>query len=111
MVGQPEAPTLYADKFLMICYLRRMVWVAGVQVHLTNLEYRVLECLTRHAGEAMSQEAIWANVWACPLPGVDLIKRHISKLRKKLGFPNAGPIQTERGYGYRYGPEFGKEES
>jgi DNA-binding response OmpR family regulator len=109
VTGQPEDPTFYADRFLRVSYFRRIVWVAEVQVHLTKLEYRILECLTRHAGEAMSQEAIWANVWACPLPSPDLIKWHVNNLRQKLGIGADGPIKTVRGYGYRYNPNPGEE--
>jgi two-component system, OmpR family, response regulator len=83
--------------------IRRQVSVAGEKVRLLHLEFRLLEFLARHAGEAVSRRLIFEKVWGYYFdPGANLIAVHIARLRRKLERPDAGAaIVTVKGEGYR----------
>jgi two-component system KDP operon response regulator KdpE len=80
------------------------VTVAGEQVKLTPVEYKLLYHLVRNTGHLLPQQALLDRVWgggydASP----EYLKVFVSRLRTKLRRPN-GPeyIETERGRGYRF---------
>ena len=71
---------------------------------LTPTEWEVLECLMRHAGQALHREQIFNLVWAHDsLAHLTMVDVYISYLRRKLKTPNGAscPIETVRGVGYR----------
>jgi two-component system KDP operon response regulator KdpE len=74
------------------------------EVHLTPLEYRVLECLTRHLGSIVMQRQLIREVWG---PGREDDSRSlrvcIKNLRSKLEPDPREPryLVTETGLGYR----------
>ena len=77
------------------------------EIHLTPLEYRVLECLTRQSGAIVTRDQLMREVWG---PGQDdtrNLRVCIKNLRQKLE-PDAGNpryILTETGIGYRFIPD------
>ena len=80
----------------------RRVWRAGSEVTLSNLEFRVLEHLMRHAGSVQSKSRISAAVWDNELgPESNVLEVLVSNLRRKLdrGFVPA-LLHTRRGAGY-----------
>ena len=102
--------SVYSDPLLMVDHSRREVYVGGESRELTPIEYSLLSLLVQRPGEALSLEYLLTNVWGKEYDTFDLVKWHISNLRKKLtsGFAEAeddetaSPIITVRGYGYRY---------
>jgi two-component system OmpR family response regulator len=70
---------------------------------LTVTEWNLLECLMRHAGQALSRQQILDYVWSYERDvQVSMVDVYISYLRRKLSMPGyADPIQTVRGVGYR----------
>jgi two-component system, OmpR family, response regulator len=70
---------------------------------LTPTEWNMLECLMRHAGQALSRQQLLDYVWSYESDvQASMVDVYISYLRRKLG--QAGrpdPIQTVRGVGYR----------
>ena len=76
------------------------VFVNGTEIHLTPMEYSLLEMLVRNRGLAMSRCQLLESVWGCDFVGgsrtVDI---HISHLRAKLGLKKE--IETVVKYGYR----------
>jgi two-component system, OmpR family, response regulator len=70
---------------------------------LTTTEWNLLECLMRHAGQALSRQQILDYVWSYERDvQVSMVDVYISYLRRKLSIPGQGdPIQTLRGVGYR----------
>jgi DNA-binding response OmpR family regulator len=70
---------------------------------LTTTEWNLLECLMRHAGQALSRQQILDYVWSYERDvQVSMVDVYISYLRRKLNLPDhADPIQTVRGVGYR----------
>jgi two-component system KDP operon response regulator KdpE len=78
------------------------------EVHLTPLEYRVLESFVRHAGMIVRQDQLLREVWG-PGRGGDTrgLRVCIKNLRDKLE-PDPGRPRhfvTEVGLGYRFRPE------
>jgi two-component system OmpR family response regulator len=78
---------------------RRVEWRAR-EVHLTSIEFNVLEVLMRNAGRVVSKQEISENALGRPLARFDRsIDVHLSSIRQKLG--DAGKlIRTVRGLGY-----------
>ena len=97
----------YEDGALAIDYGRRHVVCRGLPVRLTPLEFRLLTTFVEHAGQVLSGDQLVEHVWG-HAGGVsrDQVKLYVSYLRKKLGQEAAGfePIETVRGFGYRYVP-------
>jgi DNA-binding response OmpR family regulator len=108
----PEAKHLehYDDGALSIDYGRRLVLCRGLPVRLTPLEFRLLAALVQHAGQVLSAEQLIEHAWG-HAAGVsrDQVKLYVSYVRRKLGQGANGfePIETVRGFGYRYAPPRG----
>ena len=105
----PESTHLehYEDGAISIDYGRRLVLCRGLPVNLTPLEFRLLDAFTRHPGQVLSAEQLIEQCWGHEA-GVarEQVKLYVSHLRKKLGQSTHGfePIETVRGFGYRYVP-------
>jgi DNA-binding response OmpR family regulator len=97
----------YDDGALSIDYARRHVMCRGLPVRVTPLEFRLLVTLVEHAGQVLSADQLIEHVWG-HAEGVsrDQVKLYVSYLRRKLGQEAEGfePIETVRGFGYRYVP-------
>lgn len=73
-------------------------------VHLTPLEYRVLECLSRRAGMIVTQQQLIRDAWGPERAGDTRgLRSYIKTLRQKLEPDPGRPrhIITEAGVGYR----------
>ena len=97
----------YDDGLLSIDFGRRHVICRGLPIRLTPLEFRMLAALAANAGQVLSADQLVQQVWG-HAEGVsrNQVKLYVSYLRKKLGQRANGfePIQTVRGFGYRYVP-------
>jgi DNA-binding response OmpR family regulator len=97
----------YDDGAISIDHARRLVLCRGLPVQLTPLEFRLLDAFTRHPGQVLSAEQLIEHCWGHEA-GVsrDQVKLYVSYVRKKLGQASDGwqPIETVRGFGYRYVP-------
>jgi DNA-binding response OmpR family regulator len=100
---QPEVREHYVDGFLEIDYPNRAVKVRGEDVKLTPLEFRLLGAFVDNPNQVLSRDQLLELVWG-DRSGVlgDQVKIYVGYLRKKLGVGEDGPIQTVRGFGYRY---------
>lgn len=96
----------YSDHYLRVDFGKREVYVKGETRELTPIEYSLLTLLVQRPGEALSVEYLLNNAWGRDYDTFDLVKWHISNLRRKLqnghDKEGDGPIFTVRGYGYRY---------
>ena len=90
---------------LMIDLASRSVTLRGDSVHLTPTEYKLLALLGRFPGKVLAFQQIFAEVWGADY-AVDpqMLRTHISRLRKKVEPNGAIPalIETEHGVGYRF---------
>ncbi len=82
--------------------LRHTVTHAGKPIELRAREFRLLECLTRHAGQVVTRTMLFDEVWNHHhIEPTRVIDVHIGKLRHKLDPEGTGPvIETVRGAGY-----------
>jgi two-component system KDP operon response regulator KdpE len=89
---------------LRIDLTRREVLVAGAEVHLTPLEYRLLTLLAQNAGKVLTHRQILKEVWG---PGsaneTHYLRVFMAQLRRKVEPDPARPrlLLTEPGVGYR----------
>jgi DNA-binding response OmpR family regulator len=72
----------------------------GGAVDLGPIDFALLAVLARHAGQVLSKTRLLELVWGYDTVAENLVEVHISILRRRLGQPAAGLIQTVRGVGY-----------
>jgi DNA-binding response OmpR family regulator len=97
----------YADARLSISFAQRAVHYDGREVALTRLEYRLLCAFVRHPNQVLSHDQLRELVWGDTLAtSRHEVKLYVGYLRRKLApdAPRATPIETVRGFGYRYRP-------
>jgi two-component system OmpR family response regulator len=84
--------------------IRRQVWIEGEPVKLLHMEFRLLAFLAQNAGEVVSRQLIFEQVWGYYFdPGANVINVHIARLRRKLDRPGQPPIiTTVKNEGYRF---------
>jgi DNA-binding response OmpR family regulator len=103
--GKAEVNESYHDGFVEIDYPQRRVVVDEREVQLTPLEFKLLSVFVQHPTQVLSRDQLLELVWGDPY-GVsgDQVKLYVGYLRKKLvpDSPDTAPIETVRGFGYRY---------
>ena len=108
--GREKAPETYADGFVTIDFAQRAVRAGGEEVALTPLEFRLLTTFVQNPNQVLSHEQLVALVWGHERAAErDQVKLYVGYLRRKLGTTDAedSPIETVRGFGYRYRPVSG----
>src|SRR4051794_35925262 len=101
------AEETYADSRLSISFAQRAVRYDDREVVLTPLEYRLLSAFVRHPNQVLSHDQLRELVWGDSLDtSRDEVKLYVGYLRRKLApdAPGGTPIETVRGFGYRYRP-------
>jgi two-component system, OmpR family, KDP operon response regulator KdpE len=79
----------------------------GAPVHLTPLEWQILEVLVRNPGKLVSQRQLLQQVWGSAYrTETDYLRQYLKHLRRKLEDDPARPrhLLTEPGMGYRFQP-------
>jgi DNA-binding response OmpR family regulator len=104
--GPAPVRPAYEDRELRIDYRSREVTVRGKPVKLTRLEFKLLSTFVRHPDETLSRDQLLELVWRDTEGlGGDQVKLYVGYLRRKLGWDvAASPLETIRGFGYRYRP-------
>jgi len=100
-----EEQDTYADSRLSISFAQRAVFYDEREVALTRLEYRLLSAFVRHPNQVLSHDQIRELVWGDTMAtSRDEVKLYVGYLRRKLDpdEPGGTPIETVRGFGYRY---------
>ena len=96
---------VYSDPRLTIDFAQRSVVFDGRDVSLTPLEFKLLSAFVRNPRQVLARERLLELVWGSSY-GVsgDQVKLYVGYLRKKLDpdDPGSVPIETVRGFGYRY---------
>ncbi|MGZ4334161.1 MAG: response regulator transcription factor [Gaiellaceae bacterium] len=101
------AQETYADARLSVSFAQRAVRYDEREVVLTRLEYRLLSAFVRHPNQVLSHDQLRELVWGDSLAtSRDEVKLYVGYLRRKLDpdEPGSTPIETVRGFGYRYRP-------
>jgi two-component system, OmpR family, KDP operon response regulator KdpE len=101
-------------KGLEVDLLKKLVKLDGAAIHLTPIEYRLLESMARNPGKLLTHSWLLQKVWG---PGYgsesNYLRLYVRQLRQKLGDEPSQPrwITTEPGVGYRWLPEPTSEQS
>jgi two-component system KDP operon response regulator KdpE len=86
---------------------RRAVTRAGVPVHLTQIEYRLLALLIANPGKVLTHRTLLREVWGPSfVESSHYLRVYVGHLRQKLEADPTQPqyIRTETGVGYRFQP-------
>jgi DNA-binding response OmpR family regulator len=105
--GEPRAAETYADEFLTIDFPQREVRTGDQELALTPLEFRLLAAFVQNPNQVLSHEQLLELAWGdARATERDQVKLYVGYLRRKLGTGPDGesPIETVRGFGYRYRP-------
>ena len=100
-----EAPSVLSDPIVTIDFAQASVSVNGDELALTPLEFRLLGAFVRHPSQVLSREQLLELVWGPSGTSTDQVKLYVGYLRRKLKEAGVEPIDTVRGFGYRYRPE------
>lgn len=80
---------------------QRSVRRDGQAVHLTGLEYGLLDFLSAHPNRICTRQILLDHVWGDRFQyDTGTIDVHLNALRRKLGWTNKEPIETIRGIGF-----------
>ena len=80
---------------------QRRVRKDGQEIHLTGLEYGLLEYLSAHPNRICTRQMVLDHVWGDRFQyDTGTIDVHLNALRRKLGWTNKEPIETIRGIGF-----------
>lgn len=99
----PPRPVFEAGP-LRVDLIRRQVYVAGREVHLTPTEYKLLAALIRHAGRVITHRQLLHEVWGAGfVEQTHYLRVYMAQLRHKLEDDPTRPrlLITEPGVGYR----------
>lgn len=89
---------------LVIDYEKRLVMVAERDVHLTQVEYKIVTLISKFVGRVLTYDYIIKHIWGPNAPNDNQILRvNMANIRRKIEENPAEPkyILTEVGVGYR----------
>lgn len=98
----------YSVGDLTVDFARRQVTMAGQVVHLTQIEYKIVELIARRPGRVLTYDYIISRIWGPYATDNNRILRvNMAHIRRKLEPNPAEPyyIRTEIGVGYRMAEE------
>lgn len=80
---------------------QRSVRKDGLEIHLTGLEYGLLEFLSAHPNKICTRQMVLDHVWGDRFQyDTGTIDVHLNALRRKLGWTKKEPIEAIRGIGF-----------
>ena len=103
-LGQPAPDAVFRFGDVELDLAARIVKKAGIEVHLTPIEYRLLGVLVANAGRVMTHPHLLREVWGpSHSESTHYLRVYMGNLRQKLEDDSAQPrhIVTETGVGYR----------
>ena len=102
--GQDKPDPVFCLGALSIDLAARRVRLAGEEVHLTPIEFKLLAFLVRHAGKVVTHRQLLKEVWGSAREDQAHYPRlYVHQLRHKIEPDPARPrfLRTETGIGYR----------
>ncbi len=105
--ARPEAANTPTGRFktgeLEIDFDRRLVMVEGRDVHLTQIEYKIVTLIAQHIGRVLTYDYIIQQIWGHHTKDNQILRVNMANIRRKLEKNPAEPryILTEVGVGYR----------
>lgn len=102
--GESTPNPVFRNGELAIDYAAGCAYLAGEELKLTPIEYRLLCLLSRNVGKVLTHKYITQNIWGTSWESnIASLRVFMATLRKKLESGPDGPqyIQTHVGVGYR----------
>lgn len=103
--GLANTEPVYSYDDLTIDFSKRLVILAGQEIHLTQIEYKLVSLLAKNGGRVLTYDYIINHIWG---PYADnnnnqILRVNMAHIRRKLEKNPAEPnyIFTEIGVGYR----------
>jgi DNA-binding response OmpR family regulator len=103
--ADPE-PEVLSDGLVEIDFAKATFRVRGEEIALTPLEFRLMAAFVRNPNQVLSQDQLLELAWSSSSNASrEQVKLYVGYLRRKLRAEAAAePLQTVRGFGYRYNP-------
>ena len=98
------ASCVYCCRDLVIDFEKRLITIGGEEIHLTQIEYKLVSLLASQAGKVLTYDYLMRQIWGPFSDGNNQILRvNMAHIRRKLEKNPAEPeyIFTEIGVGYR----------
>lgn len=94
----------YSDGYITVDFSARQVWVNGMPVKLTSLEFRLLSYFIQNQGRMIPKKELFEKVWEDKFTGDGTLNVHIRKIREAIERDPSHPhyILTVWGDGYRF---------
>jgi two-component system KDP operon response regulator KdpE len=105
--GDDEQAVVATEDFTIDLAARTVTRGDGEAVHLTPIEWRLVEALVRHPGRLISQRHLLQTVWGPSYEDeTNYLRVHMTHVRRKLEPDPTRPryFHTEPGMGYRFEP-------
>lgn len=102
--GQGAQSHIFEAHGLVIDFDRRRIFVHEQEVHLTQVEYKIVSMLAKNSGRVITYDALISHVWG---PYADdnnrILRVNMANIRRKIEKNPAEPeyLFTEVGVGYR----------
>lgn len=102
---QQEPESVFECEYLKVDNQKRQVLIDGKEIHLTPIEFRILNLLIANRGKVLTHNYIVDQIWG-RMDGVEPgnLRVFMATLRRKIEKEPANPrfILTEVGVGYRF---------
>lgn len=101
----PEPSAVFERAYLKIDFEKRQVYIDGQEIHLTPIEYKLLNLLVTNRGKVLTHNQIQSQIWGYGEGGdPNSLRVFMATLRRKIEKDTANPrfIITEVGVGYRF---------
>jgi len=99
---------VYECDYLNVDFDKRRIYVGGQEIHLTPIEYKLLQLLIQNQGKVLTHNYIIKKIWGYE-GGSDTkgLRVFMANLRRKIEKDSSNPrfIMTEVGVGYRFADE------
>lgn len=103
-VGEDVAIRPYKAKNLIVDFDKRLITLAGEEVHLTRVEYKIVSILAQNSGKVITYDSLINQIWG-PYAGDNnrILRVNMANIRRKIEANPGEPeyIFTELGVGYR----------
>lgn len=88
---------------LEINYDKRRVILAGREIHVTPIEYKIIVLLSKNIGKVLTHDYMIKEIWGPYTNEIQALRVNMANIRRKLEINPAEPryIVTEVGVGYR----------
>ena len=98
--AKTHAPAVVQLGDLMLDEASYSVFAGNRRLDLTLTEFKLLDYLAKHPGQAFTRDELLRDVWGHPCGNAKTVDVHVQRLRAKLGTPYEALVDTVRGVGY-----------